>query len=66
MFKDVVVCNQCEYFFINQDGSTMCTNKRGIPFPSAVDYCSYGKLSESERTIDNTELLKLVYEQRRS
>lgn len=65
MYKDVVMCNQCEHFFVNQDGSTMCLNKRGIPFPSANDYCSGGKLSNQERQVNNSELLKMVYDQRR-
>lgn len=65
MYKDVIMCNECEFFYVNQDGSTMCTNKRGIPFPGMTDFCSSGKMSTTARTIDNGELLKLVYEQRR-
>ncbi len=44
----------------------MCDNPRGLPFPSTADYCSGAEKSDKDRTVDNSELLKLVYEQRRS
>lgn len=65
MVKDVVICGECEHFYINSDGSAMCTNKRGIPFPNSADYCSYGVASEKARAMDNDRLLKMVYEQRK-
>lgn len=65
MTKDIVTCNECEHFYINPDGITMCKNDRGLPFPNVNDYCSYGIFSDSSRTIDNSELLRRVYEQRR-
>ena len=43
----------------------MCDNPRGLPFPSTVDYCSGAEPSDKDRTVNNSELLKLVYEQRR-
>ncbi len=43
----------------------MCDNPRGLPFPSITDYCSGAEASDTDRTVDNSELLKLVYEQRR-
>ena len=65
MIKDVVICNECESFYINSDGTAMCNNKRGIPFPSATDFCSYGVATDKARTVNNDQLLKLVYEQRK-
>ena len=66
MYKDVVTCNTCESFYVTPDGASMCKNKKGLPFPTAVDFCSNGVLSTTTRTVDNGELLKLVYEQRRN
>ena len=66
MYKDVITCNNCESFFVTPDGASMCKNKKGLPFPTAVDFCSFAVESKSSRTVDNSELLKLVYEQRRN
>ena len=66
MYREVIVCNDCEHFVITQDGMTMCDNKEGIPFPGINDYCSRGKLSSKSQKIDSMELLKLVYEQKKT
>ncbi len=66
MYKDIVTCNTCKHFYINPDGVSMCDNQQGLPFPSANDYCSQGVASDATRVIDNGELLRKVYEQRRS
>ncbi len=62
--SEIINCNNCEYFFINPEGITMCNNSRGLPFPNINDYCSYAKSTEVERQFNNSELLKRVYEQR--
>ncbi|MCR5475302.1 MAG: hypothetical protein K6F28_08885 [Lachnospiraceae bacterium] len=66
MYKDIITCSSCSHFFINSEGVSMCDNPRGLPFPSTADYCSGAEKSDKDRTVDNSELLKLVYEQRRS
>ncbi|MBR6159997.1 MAG: hypothetical protein IKQ40_06805 [Lachnospiraceae bacterium] len=65
MYKDIITCSSCSHFFINSEGVSMCDNPRGLPFPSTVDYCSGAEPSDKDRTVNNSELLKLVYEQRR-
>ena len=65
MYKEVVTCSECEHFFINPEGISMCKNEKGLPFPNINDFCSNGKSSGTARQIDNSELLRQVYEQRR-
>lgn len=65
MYKDVVACNECEYFYINPEGMSMCKNEKGLPFPKITDYCSNGSAAKTSRQFDNSELLRKVYEQRR-
>lgn len=66
MMKDVVICNECKNYSISQ-GVGMCKHPNALPFPKANDYCSMGEYSDSSKSaINNEELLKLVYEQRRS
>lgn len=66
MTKDVVTCNECKYFTISQSVG-MCKHPNALPFPKANDYCSMGEYSDEQKAYTNSEeLLKLVYEQRRS
>ncbi|MCR5301392.1 MAG: hypothetical protein K6E49_03010 [Lachnospiraceae bacterium] len=44
----------------------MCNNEKGLAFPSAADFCSNAEPTDSKREINNSELLKRVYEQRRN
>ena len=44
----------------------MCNNEKGLAFPTGADYCSYAEASDSKREVNNSELLKLVYQQRRN
>ena len=66
MYKDITTCSNCKYFFVNPEGIGMCKNEKGLAFPTAGDYCSYAEASDSSREFDNSELLRLVYEQRRN
>ena len=66
MYKDIVLCNGCKYFFINPENICMCNNEKGLAFPTGADYCSYAEASDSKREFNNSELLKLVYQQRRN
>ncbi len=66
MYKDVILCGNCTHFFVNPEGIGMCENEKGLAFPTAGDYCSKGEASDESREVNNSELLKRVYEQRRS
>ncbi len=66
MYKDITICGNCNYFFVNPEGICMCNNEKGLAFPTSGDYCSYAEASDSKREINNSELLKRVYEQRRN
>ncbi len=66
MYKDIVECGNCKHFFINPEGICMCNNENGLAFPTTADYCSHAEASDSKREVNNSELLKRVYEQRRS
>ena len=66
MYKDVIVCNKCKYFFINPEGICMCNSEKGIAFPKTDDYCSYGEPAQGSREIDNSAILEMVYKQRRN
>ena len=65
MYKDVTVCNNCKHYLINPDGVPSCSNQRGLPFPSPTDFCSNGEATNESREVSNSDILKLVYEQRR-
>ena len=65
MYKDVTQCNNCTHYLINPDGVPTCKNPRGLPFPSPADFCSQGEPSGEDREVSNSEILKLVYQQRR-
>ncbi len=67
-YKNVITCSECNHFFINPEGISMCNSEKGIAFPTGADYCSYAEPAEngSTREVNNSELLRLVYEQRRS
>ena len=66
MYKDVTLCGNCKHFFVNPEGRGMCQNEKGLAFPTAADYCSDGEASDGSREINNSELLRRVYEQRRN
>ena len=66
MYKDITTCSNCKHFYINPEGIGMCNNEKGLAFPSAVDYCSNAEPTDEKRDVANSELLKLVYEQRRN
>ena len=65
MYKDVTQCKSCSHYLINPDGVPSCSNQRGLPFPSPEDYCSNGEATDASREVSNSEILKLVYAQRR-
>lgn len=66
MTKDIVICNECKFFNIIQ-GVGMCKHPNALPFPKANDYCSMGEYADQKKSyINSEELLKRVYEQRRS
>ena len=44
----------------------MCNNEKGLAFPTAGDFCSNAEASDEKREVNNSELLKRVYEQRRN
>ncbi len=67
MVKDIVSCGECEFFTRNNEGMGMCKHPNGLPFPVPNDYCSKGGLAEKTKIlVNNEELLKRVYEQRKS
>ena len=43
----------------------MCQNEKGLAFPTSGDFCSKAEKTEGSREVNNSELLKRVYEQRR-
>ena len=66
MYKDITLCSNCKHFYINPEGISMCNNEKGLACPTGGDYCSNAEASDSKREVNNSELLKLVYEQRRN
>jgi hypothetical protein len=65
MYKDVTLCENCKHFFVNPEGIGMCQNEKGLAFPTSGDFCSKAEKTEGSREVNNSELLKRVYEQRR-
>ncbi len=66
MYKDITTCSNCKSFYVNPEGIGMCQNEKGLAFPTAADYCSNAEKSDGTREVNNSELLRRVYEQRRN
>ena len=66
MYKDITTCSNCKHFYVNPEGICMCNNEKGLAFPTAGDFCSNAEASDEKREVNNSELLKRVYEQRRN
>lgn len=66
MQRDVVLCQECEHFSMSLNGAGMCKHPNALPFPKTTDYCSMGERGKNGASgVDEKELLKLVYAQRR-
>ena len=65
MYKDITTCANCSHFYVNPEGIGMCQNEKGLAFPTAADYCSNAEAADGSREVNNSELLRRVYEQRR-
>ena len=66
MYKDIITCSNCKHFYINPEGICMCNNEKGLAFPTGADFCTNAEASDTKREVNNSELLKLVYQQRRN
>ena len=64
---EIIKCSSCKFFKLKYDGMSMCEHKEALPFPGPNDFCSKAEASgEQQNILNNEELLRRLYEQRRS